>query len=35
MGDELAGTDSPEPLKTVAITTASHSNHRRKSAAKA
>jgi hypothetical protein len=33
MGDELAGTDR-EPLKTVAITTASHSNHRRKSAAK-
>jgi hypothetical protein len=35
MGDELAGTDSPEPLKTVASTTASHSNHRRKAAVKA
>lgn len=35
MGDELAGTDSSEPLKTVASTTASHSNHRRKAAVKA
>jgi hypothetical protein len=34
MGDELAGIDSVEPLKTVATATPSHSNHRRKAAAR-
>lgn len=35
MGDELAGIDSVEPMKTVATATQSHSNHRRKAAVKA